>query len=64
MDTQTRVRIVDREHPHYPESGYLTGSIINVLGQLMAEMKIDGCRHGTDGCFISRGQIAVERRQA
>ena len=62
MDTTTRVRIVDKDHPHYGESGHLTGTIISVVGKRMAEMKIEHCRHGTDGCFISRGQIEIERR--
>lgn len=56
-----RVRICDPAHPHYPEHGRLTGKIISVLGALMAEVSLDDCIHGTDGCFIMRGQIeAIE----
>jgi hypothetical protein len=60
--TKTRVCIVDREHPHYGESGVLTGKIISLFGTPMAEMKIKDCKHGTDGCFVKKGQIATERR--
>jgi len=55
-----RVSIVDRRHPHFPEGGLLTGKIISVLGQPMTELRLDNCRHGTDGCFVSKGQIAFD----
>lgn len=61
---QMRVRIVDPQHPHYPESGRLTGNTISVLGTPMTEVKLDACRHGTSGCFVTKGQIAIERRGA
>jgi hypothetical protein len=52
-----RVIICDPKHPHYPETGTLTGKIISLLGTPMAEMKLDSCRHGTDGCFVKKGQV-------
>jgi hypothetical protein len=60
--TQT-VRITKRDHPHYRETGKLTGKIISVLGKPMAEVKLDDCRHGTDGCFVSQGDIEIDRLQ-
>lgn len=60
--TQRRVRIVDREHPHFPESGKLTGKIITLFGTPMAELKLDNCIHGTDGCFVKHGQISIDKR--
>jgi len=56
---QRRVRIVDRAHPHYPEHGYLTGETIAVLGTPMTKVKLESCRHGTDACFVAKGQIAL-----
>lgn len=56
-----RVQIVDPDHPHFPEHGELTGKMIRLLGTPMAEMKLDHCRHGTDACFISKGQVEAER---
>ena len=55
-----RVRISDPDHPHYPESGTLTGEIISLLGTPMALLKLDSCRHGTDGCYVSKGQVVKE----
>ena len=57
-----RVVIVDRKHPHHGESGYLTGDTIVVLGTPMTKLTLDNCRHGTDGCFVKKGQIALDRR--
>lgn len=57
-----RVRICDPKHPHYPESGWLTGEMITVLGKPMALLRLDDCRHGTDGCYVGKGQVAEERR--
>lgn len=55
-----RVQIVDTTHPHYPEHGALTGKVISVAGTPMAEMRLDHCCHGTDACFVARGQVANE----
>lgn len=55
-----RVVIVDRTHPHYGERGVLTGKIIHFThwaGE-MAEVRLDACRHGTEGCFVEKGQVA------
>jgi hypothetical protein len=57
-----RVFVCDRKHPHYGESGVMTGKVISVVGQPMAEVKLDACKHGTDGCFVSKGQVRSEKR--
>jgi hypothetical protein len=60
-----RVQIVNRDHPHFEEYGRLTGKIITMkfgLGE-MAEVKLENCCHGTDGCFVSKGDVRqVEER--
>ena len=60
-----KVFICDPTHPHYGESGVLTGKIITMrFGDQtqMAEVKLDACKHGTDGCFVTKGQVDAERR--
>lgn len=52
-----RVRICDREHPHYPATGIPTGKVIILLGEPMAEIRLDSDSHGMDACFVSKGQI-------
>lgn len=59
-----RMRISDRDHPHYGEVGQLTGNVISLFGKPMAELKLEHCQHGTFGCFVSSGQITRERRAA
>lgn len=60
-----RVYICDKKHPHFGESGVLTGKIIQFPwggDNKMAEVKLDTCKHGTDGCFVSHGQVREEKR--
>jgi hypothetical protein len=55
-----RVQIVDPEHPHFEEYGRFTGRIIALRwsrGDQMAEVELESCRHGTEGCFVSPGQV-------
>jgi hypothetical protein len=55
-----RVQIINHEHPHFEEYGWLTGKMITMkFGQrgTMAEVKLENCRHGTDGCFVSPGDV-------
>jgi hypothetical protein len=55
-----RVQIVNRQHPHFEEYGRFTGKIITMrfgAGNQMAEVKLESCRHGTDGCFVSKGDV-------
>lgn len=54
-----RVQIVNRQHPHFEEYGRFTGKIITMRfsGNQMAEVKLEHCRHGTDGCFVSKGDV-------
>lgn len=55
-----RVFICDREHPHHGEVGTMTGKIISLLGTEMAEVRLDACKHGTEGCFVKKGQVISE----
>ena len=61
-----RVQIVNREHPHFEEYGRFTGKIITMRfgdGNQMAEVTLEQCRHGNDGCFVSPGDVrAVQER--
>lgn len=55
-----RVQIVNREHPHFEEYGRFTGRIVTMRfgdGKQMAEVALENCRHGTDGCFVSKGDV-------
>jgi len=60
-----RVFICDRRHPHYGESGEMTGLIVRPKwgGADMAEVKLFDCKHGVDGCFVTKGQIRAEKRE-
>ena len=62
-DRPIRVRICDPDHPHYPESGVLTGEMISLFGKSMALLQLDNCCHGTDGCYVKKGQVQAERRR-
>lgn len=59
MTQLQRVQIVNREHPHFEEYGRFTGKIITMRfnGHKMAEVKLEHCRHGGDGCFVSPGDV-------
>ena len=59
MTQPIRVRISDPSHPHFPETGMLTGEVIAVLGTPMALMTLDACRHGGDSCYIEKGQVTA-----
>jgi len=55
-----RVQIVNRNHPHFEEYGRFTGKIIKMkfgLGNEMAEVTLENCRHGTHACFVSKGDV-------
>jgi hypothetical protein len=55
-----RVQIVNREHPHFEEYGRFTGKVIQMKfsgGKQMAEVKMENCRHGSEGCFVSVGDV-------
>ena len=58
-----RVRIVNCEHPHYRETGFLTGDVVSLLGKPMAKMTLENCPHMTDACFVSKGDIEIDRLQ-
>jgi hypothetical protein len=58
--TLPRVQIINPEHPHFEEHGRFTGKVIKMkFGQrsTMAEVKLEHCRHGVDGCFVSPGDV-------
>lgn len=52
-----KVIICDKKHPHYGETGVLTGKVIQVFSKKMGEVILDNCKHGTSGCFVEPGQI-------
>ncbi len=57
-----RVQITNRTHPHFEEYGRFTGKVVTMkFGDRseMAEVKLEHCRHGTDGCFVSRGDVRL-----
>jgi hypothetical protein len=51
------VKIVNRDHPHFGEYGRWAGETISVIGKRMALIKLEHCKHGTDGCYVSPGDI-------
>ena len=55
-----RVQIVSRQHPHFEEYGRFTGNVIQMkfgTREQMAEVKLEHCRHGVDGCFVKVGEV-------
>ena len=59
-ETLQRVQIVNRKHPHFEEYGRFTGKIITMKfgdRKPMAEVALERCCHGTDGCFVSPGDV-------
>lgn len=63
-DRLPRVQIVNRKHPHFEEYGRFTGKIIApIWGGKMAEVTLENCRHGTDGCFVSPGDVREVRER-
>lgn len=53
-----RVKIVGKDHPHRGEYGRFTGETIRlVTGQRMALVRLEHCKHGMDGCYVSPGDI-------
>ena len=59
-----RVQIIKREHPHFEEYGRFTGEIVTMIwGAKMAKVKLEHCRHGTDACFVSPGDVAEVRER-
>lgn len=60
MEALPRVKIVNRKHPHAGEYGRFTGKIITMnfgKREPMAEVKLESCKHGTDGCFVNKGDV-------
>lgn len=59
MKEQFRVQIVNRQHPHFEEYGRFTGKVITLRfnGEDMAEVALENCRHGVDGCFVGKGDV-------
>lgn len=55
--TRIPVIISDKDHPHFNETGHLTGEMIKLLGKPMAKVELDNCQHGTDACYVSHGQV-------
>lgn len=51
------VIITDQDHPHFRETGILTGKTISVAGERLAEMELLACDHGCEGCFVGAEQV-------
>jgi hypothetical protein len=61
-DKLPRVQIVNKKHPHFEEYGRFTGKMIVMrfgLGNEMAEVALENCRHGTNACFVSKGDVVL-----
>lgn len=61
-----RVQIISRQHPHFEEYGRFTGKIITMkfgTREDMAEVALENCRHGSDGCFVSKGEVKLVRER-
>lgn len=53
-----RVKIIGKHHPHRGEYGRFTGDVIRLAtGDRMALVKLESCRHGTEGCYVSPGDV-------
>lgn len=54
-----KVTVSDPEHPHYGEHGTMTGDLIQLRfsGETMALVKLENCQHGTDACYVAKGQV-------
>lgn len=68
MSERVAVVISDPRHPHFGERGELTGEVIRLKdgvddGAPMAYVRLIDCRHGTDACYVSKGQIREDRRR-
>lgn len=65
MERLQRVQVVRRTHPHFEEYGRFTGKVIRPVWAPsdgtgdMAEVALEHCRHGTDACFVSKGDVKV-----
>lgn len=59
-DTFRNVVIDDPKHPHFGESGTLTGKVINLLGKQQAELTLENCVHGEQACFVRSDQIRLK----
>ena len=67
MNEPIAVVICDPDHPHAGERGELTGEVIRLKngpgdGTRMAHVRLIDCQHGTDACYVSKGQIRQDRR--
>lgn len=58
-----RVFVCDPSHPHFGETGVMPGTVISLFGKKLAEVRFENCKHGTDGCFVSVGQVKPEARR-
>jgi hypothetical protein len=65
MSELPRVQIINRQHPHFEEYGRFTGKVITLVwgGGDMAEVTLEHCRHGVDGCFVSKGDVKIVKEQ-
>ena len=58
-----KVRITNKKHPHFDETGVLEDKIIYVVGKPMIRVKLDNCIHGTDACFCKKTDFKLRKNQ-
>ena len=55
------MRISNPEHPHFNRTGFLTGEILNVLGNHMARFRFSDCdTHALgsiDACYVNKSDL-------
>jgi hypothetical protein len=59
--TDTRVQIVDPEHPFFGKHGVFTGKIVSILGERHAEIVLDPGAV-SERTYATAHQIEAERR--
>lgn len=59
-----RVAITARYHPHHGESGEIVAPARRGPASVGLDWKVrlDDCRHGVEGCFVSERELRRERR--
>ncbi|MGW6120466.1 hypothetical protein ACWFRF_15595 [Nocardia sp. NPDC055165] len=56
------IHITDPAHPHYNEYGILEPEN-KVMYGAMTSVRLDNCKHGTNGCYVMSKQYEVIQTQ-
>lgn len=54
-----KVRIINKEHPHYGEIGYYNGESIELFGRVKYKVELIACQHGEKACFADASAIGL-----